>query len=148
MTDEIEVRVESGLAGTQTVEVDVSENAVVAFTDEVDAHDIGVDRLDKRIEDLPGGAAFAVGAFHIADDATLGLGAVLVDLGDRLGDAFTVVTIDETPYEVAEQSAWSSALVALREEQRATDEHEVRAHASWEREYEQEQGSEDAEEPK
>ncbi|MGH1561262.1 hypothetical protein [Mumia sp. DW29H23] len=146
-SDDVELRIGGGLAGTQTVEIVVSEKGTADLLAVLDSSEIGYDVLDKRVESLPGASVLAVGSFHLGEDGA-GLGQALTLFARRLDPVVPVVTIGGTPYEIGETGAVASALVALRT---AQDEHDAaadEARATWERGYEQEQGAEDSEEPK
>lgn len=146
-SDDVELRIGRGLAGTQTVEVVASEDGASALRAALDEHDISYDVLDKRVEGLPGSAVLAIGSFHLGQDGS-GLGAALQDFARRLDPRVPAVTIDGTPYELSEADAVASALVVLRTEQDQDDTAADEARATWERGYEQSEGAEDSEEPK
>ena len=146
-SSDVEIHIDGGLAGTQTVEVVVSEKGTAELLTVLDEHDIGHDVLDKRVESLPGGTVLAVGSFHLGQGGA-GLGDALADFARRLDPVVPVVTIGGTPYEVGESGAVASALVALRAAQDERDASAAEARSEWERDYEQEQGAEDSEEPK
>ncbi len=144
---DVELRVSGGLAGTQTVEVAVTEDATDTFTSVLDKHEIGYEVLDKRLESLPGASVLSVGSFHLGADGA-GLGRALQDFARACEPTPLHVTIGGTPYEPAETGAVASALVALRTAQEAEDSAADQARAQWQRGYEMEQGAEDSEEPK
>ncbi|MFD1824798.1 MULTISPECIES: hypothetical protein [Mumia] len=143
----VELRISGGLAGTQTVEVAVTENGAEALLGVLDKHEIGYEVLDKRLESLPGGTVLSVGSFHLGPNGS-GLGQALQDFARAVAPIVPEVTIGGTPYEIAESGAVASALVALRTAQDAEDAAAAEARAKWERGYEMEQGADDSEEPK
>ncbi|WP_370617451.1 hypothetical protein [Mumia sp. Pv 4-285] len=145
--DAVELRIGGGLAGTQTAELAVSEHGAADLMAVLDANDIGYDVLDKRIESLPGGIILSVGSFHLGEEGS-GLGVALSDYARRLEPSVPDVTIGGVPYEIGESAAVASALIALRTAQDQEDSAAVEARATWQREYELEQGAEDSEEPK
>ncbi|KHL18629.1 hypothetical protein CLV56_1532 [Mumia flava] len=142
----IEVRVDGGLAGTQTVEVTVSRDASDAFVASLSEAEIAADPLDKRPPDLDG-VVLAVGSFHLGRDGS-GFGTALRGFTDSVAPAAVALSIDGTSYDVADQAQVGDALADLRARQESDDDDALEARASWQREYEQEQGSEDSEEPK
>ncbi|KAA1425203.1 hypothetical protein FE697_004850 [Mumia zhuanghuii] len=146
-SDDVELRITGGLAGTQTAELAVSERGTADLLAVLDAHEIGYDVLEKRIESLPGGTILSVGSFHLGEDGS-GLGEALHDYARRLEPTVPLVTIGGVPYEIAETAAVASALIALRTAQDQQDADADEARATWQREYEMEQGAEDSEEPK
>jgi len=143
----VEVRIGGGLAGTQTVEIAVTDTAAETLKDVLRKHDIGYEVLDKHLESLPDGTVFAVGSFHLGQDG-VGLGQALQDFAQTVEPAVPELTIGGTPYELTEAGAIGSALVGLRKAQDVEDAAAADSHARWERDYEMEQGAEDSEEPK